>query len=111
VDDILDELKDANIYTHLNSVSSLWQFRVRDEDMDKTMLETRDGLMEWVSMPLGLYNALTTFQRMLNDILREFYTSLLPFATSTTTMSTIERLKSTWSAHVLSNNVLMRRRA
>jgi hypothetical protein len=60
VDDTLDELKDANFYTHLDLASGFWQVRVRDKDIHKTAFQTHDGLMEWVAMPFGLCNAPAT---------------------------------------------------
>ena len=45
VDDTLDELKDANFYTHLDLASGFWQVRVRDKDIHKTAFQTPDGLM------------------------------------------------------------------
>jgi hypothetical protein len=79
VDDTLDELKDSSFYTHLNSASCFWQARVRDQDIHKTAFQTLDGLMEWVAMPFGMCNALATFQRMMNDILRDFLHKFVTF--------------------------------
>jgi hypothetical protein len=108
VDDTLDELKDANLYTHLDLAYGFWLVRVRDQDVHKTAFQTPDGLMEWVAMPFGLCNAQVTFQRMMNDILRDFYISSLP-STSTTFVATTALWRNTWSMCVLFYNALRRR--
>jgi hypothetical protein len=72
VDDTIDEIKDANFYTHVHLAHGFSQVRVRDQDVHKTAFQTPNGLMEWVAMPFRLCNALATFLRMMNDILRNF---------------------------------------
>jgi hypothetical protein len=72
VDDTLDDLKDANYYDHLGLAFGFWQVRVRDDDVHKTPFQRLDGMMEWVAMPYGQCNAPTMFQRMINDIMRDF---------------------------------------
>jgi hypothetical protein len=45
---------------------------MRTVDIDMTAFRTHDGLYEFLAMPFGLCNAPTTFQALLNDILRPF---------------------------------------
>jgi hypothetical protein len=72
LDDTHAKLKNANFYTHLDLASCLREVRVREEDIHKTTFYTHASLIEWVAMPFGMYNAQTTFQRMMDDILRDF---------------------------------------
>jgi hypothetical protein len=49
------------------------QIRVREDNINKTLFKTLDDSVEWFAMSLGLCNAPATFQRMMNDIVRDFY--------------------------------------
>jgi hypothetical protein len=68
VDDTLDELKDANFYTHFDLAYGFWQVRVRDHDIHKTAFQTLDGLMEWVAMPFGQPSAALTSMKRTNTV-------------------------------------------
>jgi hypothetical protein len=46
VDDIVDELKDANFYSHIDLAFGFLQVRVRDEDVHRTACHTHDSWME-----------------------------------------------------------------
>ena len=49
--------------------SNYWQEEVREENRAKTAFITADGLYEFMVMPLGLTNAPSTFQRMMDVML------------------------------------------
>ena len=71
MDELLERYEKAKWFTSLDLASGYHQIEMAEEDKEKTAFICSKGLYEYNVMPFGLKNAPGTFQRVMDEILKE----------------------------------------
>ena len=70
IDDTIDTLSGAKYFSTLDLASGYWQVPIEEEHKEKTAFATHCGLFQFEVMPFGLTNAPSTFERLMERVLR-----------------------------------------
>ena len=72
IKETLVKLCSVRVFTKFNIIIAFNKIHIRDEDKEKTAFLTRYNLFEYLIILFKLYNAFSTFQAFINEILREY---------------------------------------
>ena len=70
ISDVLDKLGNCQYFTTLDLASGFYQVEMDPQDIPKTAFNVEHGHFEFLRMPMGLKNSPSTFQRVMDNVLR-----------------------------------------
>lgn len=72
IDDLMDQLVGARVFSKIDLRSGYHQIKVKDKDIQKTAFRTRYGHYEFSLMPFGVSNTPGVFMEYMNRILHDY---------------------------------------
>ena len=73
IDDLLDQLRGARVYSKIDLRTGYHQLRVREIEIPKTTFRTRYGNFEFTVMPFGLTNVPVSFTDFIHMVFKPYF--------------------------------------
>lgn len=71
LEQVMDSLKGAQVFSVIDLKSGYWQLKLRESDRDLTSFSVDGNLYRFKVMPFGLKNGCASFQRLMEKVLKK----------------------------------------